>query len=204
MIPEDLTDLTAPALRKLAAEHNVKGRSTMTKPALIAALSTIRFEFERSARIVARVPEEAVQQAARDDEAITVDALTFPSVVGESGPEIKDLPAGSAVKPNDHTTGMSIDMERFNSAELRIFEPDGSMTVTFPKRADLTAMSIGNKDHFKNVASYLDRMNDTIDSFHMRAAERYLRDGRKRLTARQARRVGKKVNALMGRMGINA
>jgi hypothetical protein len=74
MIPENLSELTAPALRKLAAEHNVKGRSTMTKPALILALSAFQAMTEDAhrARAVANVPEEAVRQAARDDETVTL------------------------------------------------------------------------------------------------------------------------------------
>lgn len=45
-IETDLTILTVPELRKLAAEHNVTGRSKMAKPALLAALG----EVQRSAR----------------------------------------------------------------------------------------------------------------------------------------------------------
>ncbi len=199
MIPEDLTALTAPALRKLVAEHNIKGRSTMTKPALIAALSALRVEIEENGPTKLRVTstvgsEKAVQQAARDDEAVTIDALRTVMTGIE-----RDNSLGTIDALTFPASGVdSFDMERLNSL------PDGSMVVTFPKPSNLTTMSVGNADHLGNVASYLDRMNDTIDSFHMRAVERYLKDGRKRLTARQARRVGKKVNALMGRMGINA
>jgi nucleoid DNA-binding protein len=170
MIPENLSELTAPALRKLAAEHNVKGRSTMTKPSLIEALSALRTEAKHRARAVANVPEEAVRQAARDDETVTLEAIGhIPVSVMVAKPSVPPRP-----KPSPGVD--SFDMERFNSL------PDGSMTALF----------IGNSDY--------SWMNDAIDSFHMRAVERYLKDGRKRLTARQARRVGKKINALMGRM----
>jgi hypothetical protein len=160
MIPENLSELTAPVLRKLAAEHNVKGRSTMTKPALIEALSALRAMTEDAHRVraVANVPEEAVRQAARDDETVTLEAIGHIPV---------------------------------------------SVMVAKPSVPELHAMTVGNAKHLSDVADYLDKLTLALDEFCVRAEGRYLKNGRKHFTSRQARRIKHKSNAMMRKVGIS-
>ncbi len=133
MTNEEMSKLTVSALRKLAAERNIKGRSTMTKPALIDALS-----------------------------AIDVDKG------GDTGAPIGII--------NDPAIDVVVD-------------------------TNLYATSIGNADHFRDVATMLDRMKANIESFRARAISRYLKGGQKRLTPKQARRVAHKTNAYMQKAG---
>ncbi len=176
MTNEDLSKLTVPALRKLAADRNVKGRSTMAKPALIEALTALRTEELRREGDKAYHAElaRAVRQAARDDEAITVEALTFaPS--GIDNRDVERTIVTSGVDP---------------SAMGRIAAlPDAIVTVTMAKpTGDELAKTIG-------------RMMAT---FATRATARYIKGGRKHLTPRQRRRVNHKTNAYMKRAALDA
>ena len=128
MTNEDLSKLTVPALRKLATERNIKGRSTMARPALIEALTALQAQDERAA-IVDSFIATSVDPSAMD----RIDAL--PDVSGTiTGRLIEDGPIVSDGTP----------VRRLESPD-ELAKTIGRMMATFATRATARYIRDGRK-----------------------------------------------------------
>ena len=151
MTNEDLSKLTVPALRKLATERNIKGRSTMARPALIEALTALQAQDERAA-IVDSFIATSVDPSAMD----RIDAL--PDVSGTQlfvhGTNLADgCPAcltPSVVKVGDYAVPPG-DIVVLSSTDLVLLIPAAAQATpgTYLLRVSVNAgLSEATLDHF--------------------------------------------------------
>ena len=150
MTNEDLSKLTVPALRKLATERNIKGRSTMARPALIEALTALQAQDERAA-IVDSFIATSVDPSAMD----RIDAL--PDVSGTiTGRLIEDGPIVSDGTP----------VRRLESPD-ELAKTIGRMMATFATRATARYIRDGRKHLTPRPRR---RVNHTTNAYMKRAA----------------------------------